>query len=142
MNPEMKPSAGGPAGWAGRSHLEEKPGAESADGAMELISQLHAALSACSRLLEDLNARRIDPDSFRVQAFRADLVLRDDEAWMWDFASGWHRYDGFGLHHVALPAESPTVAGGDQTMPPGGPATAVDSRGTWQSRDAWGDERS
>ncbi|MEU1313092.1 SH3 domain-containing protein [Streptomyces cinnamoneus] len=147
-------ASGGPSGWTDGRRLEEIPGAvpagstdstdstDSTGDAEELTAQLQAALSTCSRLLDDLNARRIDPDSFRVQAFRAGLVLRDEEAWMWDFASGWHRYDGIGLHHMPLPTEGRTVAGGDWKAPPGGPGSAPDVRGTWPSRSARGGRRS
>ncbi|KJY43915.1 hypothetical protein VR41_00940 [Streptomyces sp. NRRL B-1568] len=116
---------GRPSGWTDGRRLEEIPGTgpigstdakstDSPDDAEQLTAQLQAALSTCSRLLEDLKAQRIDPDSFRVQVFRAGLVLRDEEAWMWDFASGWHRYDGIGLHHMPLPTEGGPVAGGEE----------------------------
>ncbi|MFF7023453.1 SH3 domain-containing protein [Streptomyces klenkii] len=99
---------GGPPGWTDGRHLEaissdESVGAGAGAEAMELVAQLRGALSTCSRLLQDFKDGRIDPGSFRSAAFRAGLVLRDEEAWMWDFASGWHRYNGLGLQHVTLP---------------------------------------
>jgi hypothetical protein len=72
----------------------------------ELLAQLRIALSTCSQLLEDLQAGRIDPESFRSQAFGAGLIVRDGEAWIWDFAEGWYRYDGIAVKHLPLPAES------------------------------------
>ncbi|MBF6045553.1 hypothetical protein GO001_10010 [Streptomyces sp. NRRL B-1677] len=78
---------------------------------MELIAQLQGALSTCSQLLEDLKDGRIDAGSFRSRSFRAGLVLRDEEAWMWDFASGWHCYDGVGLRQMDLSAEGRSDAG-------------------------------
>ncbi|MEU1374977.1 hypothetical protein ABZ442_15080 [Streptomyces triculaminicus] len=136
---------GSPSGWTDGRRLEEIPGVvpavstDSAGDAEELTAQLQAALSTCSQLLQDLNARRIDPDSFRAQAFRAGLVLRDEEAWIWDFASGWHRYDGLGLRHVALPTGSEPVTEGDRTLPDG-TGSAPDVRGTRPGRDAGGEE--
>ncbi|WKU47564.1 SH3 domain-containing protein [Streptomyces sp. VNUA116] len=98
---------GGPQGWTDGRHLEATPPDESVDAdAMELIAQLQGALSACSRLLEDVKDGRIDAESFHAQAFRAGLVLRDGEAWMWDFAHGWHRYDGVTLRHVTFEERS------------------------------------
>ncbi|WP_158673754.1 MULTISPECIES: SH3 domain-containing protein [Streptomyces] len=103
---------GGPPGWTDGRHLEAVPPDESVDAdAMELIAQLQGALSTCSQLLEDLKDGRIDAGSFRSRSFRAGLVLRDEEAWMWDFASGWHCYDGVGLRQMDLSAEGRSDAG-------------------------------
>jgi hypothetical protein len=97
---------GGSPGWSDGRHLEEIPGSAPSEGAADFVPQLQAALSTCSRLLDDLKAGRIDRESFRAQAFRAGLVVRDEEAWLWDYASGWYHYDGIALSHVMLPAGS------------------------------------
>jgi hypothetical protein len=74
----------------------------------ELLEQLRGALATCSRLLDDLQAGRIDAEFFHAHAFRAGLIVRDGEAWMWDFFNGWYRYDEITLKHLPLPTERTT----------------------------------
>ncbi|MCQ4081322.1 hypothetical protein NGB36_12095 [Streptomyces sp. RB6PN25] len=92
-------------GWTDGRQLQEIPGSAPADSTADFTQPLKAALATSSRLLQEFKTGRIDADSFRVQAFRAGLVVLDEEAWMWDFRSGWFRYDGIVLSHMALPAE-------------------------------------
>ena len=87
--------------WTDGRALVEDPSANGADA--ELIARLQASLSTFTRLLDDLEANRIDADAFRSQAFAAGLIVRDDEAWLWDFAKGrWFRYDGLTLSQIEM----------------------------------------
>ncbi|MCF3100511.1 hypothetical protein IPZ58_02830 [Streptomyces roseoverticillatus] len=100
----VRRASGGWPVWVDGRRLEEPASSAPADG--ELVPKLQAALSTCSRLLEDLAAKRIDAPSFRAQAFAAGLVVHDGEAWMWDFTNGWYCYDGAALRHVELPGDA------------------------------------
>ncbi|MBO0654733.1 hypothetical protein BLA24_20140 [Streptomyces cinnamoneus] len=77
--------------------LEALPEIEEA-AAAELLSQLKTSLGTYQQLLDDLQAQRIDFDSFRRQAFRAGLIMRDNGALLLDLSTAtWYWYDGIRL---------------------------------------------
>ncbi|MEU3352602.1 hypothetical protein [Streptomyces sp. NPDC037389] len=103
-------ASGGWPVWVDGHRLQESAESEQAIG-MELLSQLKASLDTYRQLLDDLQARRIDFDSFRRQAFRAGLVMRDSGALLLDLSSAtWYWYDGIRLHTMGsfLDQEPPT----------------------------------
>ncbi|GHC61960.1 hypothetical protein GCM10010507_43860 [Streptomyces cinnamoneus] len=91
-------ASGGWPVWVDGRRLQEPTESEQAIG-MELLSQLKTSLGTYQQLLDDLQAQRIDFDSFRRQAFHAGLVMRDSGALLLDLPSGtWYWYDGIRLH--------------------------------------------
>jgi hypothetical protein len=79
----------------------------------ELASMLADALAQYATLVADLRDGRIDEETFRRSAFRAGLVVRDEEAWLLDLSTErWWRYDGIELTtlDVEAPAEAPVEA--------------------------------
>ena len=61
-------------------------------------SLLSDALAQYATLVSELQEGRIDEEAFRSRAFRAGLVMRDEEAWILDLSSErWWRYDGLAL---------------------------------------------
>ena len=77
----------------------------------QLASLLSDALAQYATLVSELQEGRIDEEVFRNRAFRAGLVMRDEEAWILDLSSErWWRYDGLALTTPDI--ESPIQARG------------------------------
>jgi hypothetical protein len=69
----------------------------------EVFPELKRALDDYSALLDDLNSQRIDSDTFRREAFKVGLVVRDSEAWLLEVPTQrWWRYDGVQLTTIEV----------------------------------------
>jgi hypothetical protein len=95
--------------WVDGRRLVELP-RDGFDNAVFAV--LEAASRVYAKLVEDLAAGRMDPETFRRQAFKTGLVVRDDDAWILELPTGrWWRYDGIELTTIELPDEEATMAG-------------------------------
>jgi hypothetical protein len=84
----------------------------------EVVPILDGALGQYGQLVDDLAAQRIDDETFRREAFKIGLVVRERDAWILDLASKrWWRYDGIQLTTLALPAPQATATGGEREWP-------------------------
>jgi hypothetical protein len=73
-----------------------------------MLAVLEGTLGEYGRLLDDLAAGRLAPDTFQRKAFEVGLVVRDDTAWIVDLqGQRVHRYDGLSLQTLELPARAP-----------------------------------
>ena len=75
-------------------------------GVAPVVEELELALATYSRLVSEYGAGTIDEAAFRQRIFQAGLIVHDDHAWIFDFATGkWAHYDGFQLRVLSSSVE-------------------------------------
>ena len=66
--------------------------------AESLLGRLSEAVKEYEKVVDDAAAQRIDDAEYRRRAFKAGMIVSDDEVWFLDLPNArWCRYDGFGV---------------------------------------------